>query len=214
MRFAVIGLFSSGSTGIARMLDCLGVDMGRPFHLKDIPGDKANFYEPKDLSEKLRVWWNEPQMETTTPRQVMVSELHSWIQVRENHAERRGVRDVGAKHPILSMCAPELVQAWGADTKFIWSWREFDKSVASLRRRTANGGFGNFKGHEEATQRKLWDALNRFADSNPEIVRMNWVEVLTNPESFARQLAGLCSEMPSENKITAATKCIDVNHGS
>ena len=153
-------------------------------------------------------------METTTPQRLMIGELHSWIQIRENHAERRGVRDVGAKHPILSLCGPELVQAWGADTKFIWSWRDFDESVARLQRRTAEGGFGNFKGHEESAQRKLWDALHRFADSNPQVIRINWIEVKFNPEPFARLLASLCSEMPSEDKIMAATNCIDENHGS
>ena len=196
------------------MLECLGVDMGQPFYMNDIPGDKENFYEPRDLSDKLRDWWNEPRMEATILRRIMISELKDWVQYRENLTERRGVRDVGAKHPILSMCGPELVQAWGADTKFIWSWRDFDESVASIRSRVAKGGFGNLKGHEESAQRKLWNAITEFSKTTPQLITIKWDDVKSNPERFARQLASLCSEVPSQDKILAAKNCIDDNHQS
>src|SRR5579859_5648840 len=100
-RIAVLGLYNSGSTVLAGVLHRMGVDMGGPFWATSEEGHPQNFYEPTDLSDRLRMWWAEPfAVELANPSE-RVEALRSWIQQRE--AARAGW--VGAKHPLLSLCA-------------------------------------------------------------------------------------------------------------
>jgi hypothetical protein len=95
-RIAVLGVYRSGSTAVAGALHHLGVDMGPPFF--------EGFYESAGLSKQLRKWWDEPRLREKVSQAKRVRVLAQWIQERE----RGGVRWVGMKHPLLSLCGEDL----------------------------------------------------------------------------------------------------------
>lgn len=190
-RVAVVGLYRSGSTAVAGALHRLGVDMGAPFF--------DEYYESAELADLLRRWWNEPKMRETVPRPERVVELGRWICGREAD----GRQWVGAKHPLLSLCGDDLVEAWGEDTRFVWCQRPFEESVASLRRvRWWRGS--------RAPQRKLWDELNRFFDHRT-CLPIGYADLMAHP---ARQIDRLCDFLqidPTAEQRDQAVRFIEPN---
>jgi hypothetical protein len=194
MRFAILGLYNSGSTTLAGMLHRLGANMGPPFWANDDEGSEHNFYEPYDLSSHLRRWWDEPHIIERTPAEERTAFLRHWVQ----RQECVGPAPVGAKHPLLSLCARDLMAGWGADTRLIWSYRDLEASVRGLERR------GWFRGLESAAQQRLWDGLHEFELSNGNIVRVSWDDVRSDPPGAARCLSSLVGLAPTESQLTAA----------
>jgi hypothetical protein len=194
MRFAILGLYNSGSTTLAGMLHRLGANMGPPFWANDDDGSEHNFYEPYDLSWHLRKWWDERHIIERTPAEGRTAFLRHWVQLQECV----GSAPVGAKHPLLSLCARDLMVGWGAQTRLIWSYRDLDASVRGLERR------GWFPGLETAVQQRLWDVLHELELSNRGMVRVSWDEVRSDPSGAARYLASLVGLAPSETQLTAA----------
>ncbi|MGE5095194.1 MAG: hypothetical protein ACM3SO_08640 [Betaproteobacteria bacterium] len=180
-RIAVLGLYNCGSTGIADMLHHLGAFMAPPFwEVSDEDADN-NFYEPYALSWHLRAWWDEPRIVERVPRDVRVDYLRQWAVLQETLSSSR---PIGAKHPLLCLCAEDLLEAWGPDTRFLWSWRPLEESIAGLRRRD---WFGE---DTAALQRKLWDALQRFDEAHPgRLFKLDWNEAKARPDWAAEQLA-------------------------
>jgi hypothetical protein len=131
MRIAVLGLFNSGSTALAKCLYRLGVNMGEPFWCDDDAESKNNFYEPKDLREDLVRIWDEPRFVERQGQKERVRILRQWIEKQE----RKGGTHFGAKHPLLAMAPDDLPWAWGAGTKYIWAARHLDNSIEGLVQR-------------------------------------------------------------------------------
>lgn len=199
-RLAVLGLYNSGSTGAADMLHGLGVHMGAPFWEVSDTRAENNFYEPYELSWQLRAWWDEPRAAERVPAYVRVNYLRQWAVLQETVATSRVI---GAKHPLLSLCAHDLLEAWGPDTRFLWSWRPLEESVAGLRRR---GWFGE---HAESLQQRLWEALQRFDESHPGLVfRLDWNEVKANPLRAAGVLASFAGLEADDERLQLAAGCI------
>lgn len=95
---AVLGLYNSGSTALAGALHRLGVDMGAPFWRDSDDRSPRNYYEPWDLSCRLRSWWDEPEAREAVNQATRVAYLRDW--------RRRAGRcpgPAGAKHPLLSL---------------------------------------------------------------------------------------------------------------
>src|SRR5436190_16197088 len=106
-RIAVLGLYRSGSTVVAGVLHHLGVDMGAPFY--------GGYYESDWVSKQLRVWWDEGgELQEKVQQSKRVKVLAEWMKERE----ASGARWVGIKHPLLSLCGEDLLQAWGEETRF------------------------------------------------------------------------------------------------
>jgi hypothetical protein len=198
-RVVVLGLYNSGSTAIARVLHRLGVHMGEPFWANSIEGDNLNFYEPYDLSWRLRKWWSEPDAVEKVLSADRIRFLERWILLQE--CERPGA--AGAKHPLLGFCAHDLVKAWGEHTVFIWAWRSLNESIEKLKQR------GWFPGnHHESLQRKLWGSITNFAASHPGVIKLDFNQVRTDPMSAAKTLASLAGLEPSEETQKSAAACI------
>jgi hypothetical protein len=195
-RVAVLGLYNSGSTGVAGMLHQLGVDMGPPFWEVSESTAENNFYEPYELSWHLRAWWDEPRAVERVPASVRVDYLRHWAFLQES---LRASRLIGAKHPLLSLCGEDLLEAWGAHTRFLWSWRPLEESVAGLQRR------GWFGADAPALQRRLWEALVRFDASHPGLVsKLDWNEVKADPLRGARELASFAGIDADEERLQQA----------
>ena len=120
LRIAVVGTYRSGSTAIAGILHHLGVDMGC--------SSDSQYFEPKDLSEALRRWWSEPRLVRSHPVERQIEHLKGWVESKKNLL-------VGAKHPLMSLSAPQIERAWGVTTKFVWCKRPLEESIISLTRK-------------------------------------------------------------------------------
>lgn len=194
MRIAVVGLYNSGSTALAGMLHRLGANMGRPYWGNSDPNSRDNFYEPYDLSWHLRNWWNEPQIEVRVDAAHRISFLKHWIELQEC----LGSSAVGAKHPLLSLCIGDLVDAWGVETRIVWSYRTLTESIAGLTKR------GWFRGYEQQIQQHLWGALQTFKMPDVCLLRLNWAQVKEDPAWAARELARFADLTPSAVQLRDA----------
>ncbi|WP_146393515.1 hypothetical protein [Allorhodopirellula solitaria] len=161
---AVVGLYRSGSSALAGVLHRLGVYMGVQFW--------GNHYEEVRLAERLREFWHEPQLIPTCNRNERVTFLKEWLLDQCGS----GRSNVGAKHPLLSLSCPELEEAWGPRTKFIWSWRELDQSIDSIVRARWNWE------SPDRIQRTLWNSLEE-ASQDYSLYRVGYSKMLTSPEA-------------------------------
>ena len=197
-RIAVIGLYNSGSTVLAGMLHRLGVNMGPPFWITSDDNHPSNFYEPHFLTLQLRQWWTEPDLFEKAPASQRVAFLADWLQRQQS--SRPG--PVGAKHPLLTMCVPDLLSAWGSDTQVIWARRSFNDSVAGLHRRRW------FKPNQIISlQTKLWDILHAL-DAKHHLIKFDWNHVKSDPAWAAQQLASSIGLTPTPDQLHAATQFV------
>jgi hypothetical protein len=202
-RIAVLGLYNSGSTVLAGMLHRMGVNMGAPFWMTSEEGHPENFYESWLISRHLRRWWTEPLAQERVAAADRIQFLQSWAVVQED--ARPG--PLGAKHPLLSLCAADLVAAWGPKTCFVRASRSLEDSVAGLRRR------GWFPDHEVVLQSRLWDALAEFEQSHPPTVTLDWNRVKSNPAWAARELASAVGLDPTKEQLAAAAALVHAPAG-
>lgn len=200
-RVAVLGLYNSGSSGVAELLYRLGVNMGGPPFWKTFEkGVEKNHYEPYELAWHLRKWWAEPTGVESTAASQRVSYLKCWAEFQG--CLRAG--PVGAKHPLLSLCGNDIAGAWGPDTRFVWSWRPLEESIVKLKER------GWFQAYAEPLQQKLWQTLERFEVGRKDFLKLDWNVVKSDPVQAARDLAFLAGLSPSEAELKAAAECITV----
>ena len=183
-RVAVLGLYSSGSTAVAGCLHHLGVVMGRRFF--------ANYYEPDWLSARLREWWDEPHLAESVGRAERVHILRAWVE----DLERGGADLVGAKHPLLCLCGPDLVEAWGDQVRFVWAYRPLENSVRSLTKR---GWWADPVG----IQRRLWQAVTEFL-SGREHLRVEFAALMADPAREVRRMAEYLGMDPPPGRLAVA----------
>ena len=188
-RIAVLGVYRSGSTAVAGALHHLGVDLGPPFF--------EGFYESAWLSEQLRRWWDEPRLREKVGQAKRVRVLAQWIQERE----QGGARWVGMKHPLLSLCGDDLVQAWGPETRFIRCCRPLEDSINSLRRlgRKVDGAF---------LQGTLMAALDRFL-AGREHLAIQFAELMANPRGQVQRLMEYLQITKDAERIQSAIRFIE-----
>ncbi|HUG67816.1 MAG TPA: FkbM family methyltransferase [Pirellulaceae bacterium] len=187
-RVAVLGLYRSGSTALAGVLHHLGVDMGAPYF--------RDYFEPDALARQLRFWWNEPLLEERILPAERVRALEQWVHERE----QGGADYVGCKHPLLSLCGQDLVDAWGPDTRFLWSQRPLDESIRSLIRLT-------WWPNAEEIQRTLWGAATEFF-RNQEHLGVEYAEMLADPTRRIEQIVEYLRLEPTQQQIAAAIQSI------
>jgi hypothetical protein len=186
-RVAVLGLYSSGSTAAAGCLRHLGVALGPPFW--------GNYYESEWLSARLRAWWDEPRLVESAGRAERVRVLWEWVEGQERTAAR-----VGAKHPLLCLCGPDLVEAWGEGVRLVWAYRPLENSIRSLERR----GWWPDAG---AVQRRLWHAVTAFL-ADREHLRVEFADLMADPARQARRVADFLGLEPTAEQLAAAVASV------
>ena len=179
------------------MLHRMGVNMGAPFWMTSEDGHQDNYYESWMLSRQLRCWWNEPTGTERVAAADRIRYLQSWAVVQE--AERTAV--LGAKHPLLSLSAFDLVEAWGSSTRFVRASRPLDESIAGLQRR------GWFPGYEVALQTRLWKALEAFEHSHA-VISVDWNRAKADPIWAAQELAQAAGLTPSDEQLHHAAALV------
>jgi hypothetical protein len=189
-RVAVLGLYRSGSSAAAGVLHHLGVEMGAPYF--------EDHFESVQLAKRLRRWWHEPDLQELFPHAERVRKLRDWI----SFVEAGRATHVGAKHPLLSLCGDDLVEAWGPGVRFIWTWRPLDESIASIRR----AGWW-LEPYGEKLQRRLWDDVNRFF-AGREHLRVDFSDMLADPAREIRRIADYVDLLPDDDRFAAALASI------
>jgi hypothetical protein len=218
-RIAVVGLYNSGSSVLVEVFALLGVQMG----------DITWTYEDRWMAKFLRDAWNEPRgIATRLGPQHRVHRFRRWIEKMENRS--RG-RPVALKHPLLSLSAPDVLEAWGNETLFVWAYRPLNESIHGLRKR------GWFANSSAPLQTKLWRALHDFFDCEPaeggnpgrrpqtaaaapaaagvprcrahRPLVVNYADLLVNPEGYVRRLAqGLGLSAAAAAAVPAAVAAV------
>jgi Sulfotransferase family len=189
-RIAVLGLLRSGSTAVAGALHHLGVRMGRPFH--------RDYYESDWLSIQLRNWWPGGSLVESCPKAERIRVLTAWMLDQE----RSGAKWVGMKHPYLTMCGDDLLEAWGPDVRFIWSWRPVEESIASLTKLAWWS-----PADSESIQRHLWDEANRFF-AGQEHLRVELSDMTADPAGTIDRIIRHAQIDPEPHRVQAAVKFI------
>jgi len=188
-RIAVLGLYRSGSTVVAGVLQRLGVDMGAPFY--------GEYYESDWLSKQLRFWWDEPRLREKVAQPKRIRILSEWIQRRE----QTGAKWVGMKHPLLSLCGEDLVKAWGEETKFIRCCRPLNESVESMKR-----GMG-YRGDAQLVQSTLLEALDRFFASRRHL-EISFADMMNNPGREIHRAIEFLQITPGNDDIASALQFV------
>jgi hypothetical protein len=163
--------------------------MGPPFF--------EGFYESAGLSKQLRKWWDEPRLVEKVGPAKRVRALEQWIQERE----ASGAKWVGMKHPLLSLCGDDLVQAWGPETRFIRCCRPLTDSIDSLKRlgRSVDGA------HLQGT---LMAALDKFF-AGQEHLAIEFADLMSNPRREVERLMAYANITADAEKIEAAVHFIE-----
>ncbi len=187
---AVLGTYSSGSSAVAGVLHHLGVVMGRQFH--------GDHFEAAWMADQFRRWWKEPDLEQTSMHTERISVFRQWL-----HEMRRDFGcAVGLKHPLLALCCNDLVEAWGNETKFIWSHRALEESIASLQRRKW------WPGKEQAIQSRLYSAAETFFANRPHLT-IEFSDLKAHPtREIDRIIAHLQLSPTDEQCQTAVTSIV------
>ncbi len=193
MRFAVVGLYNSGSSAVGGMLHRLGADLGAPYFGKRL-GDQNTVYESAELARELRRWWDEPRLVEQVPANERRAFLRDWLA----RQAARGEHAVGAKHPLLALSGTDVLDAWGPDTRFIWARRPLAASIAGLERRAW------WPGREAAMQQRLWQAINELAASDIRLLTVEWDELQADPAATARAMADWLGLSPTAEAFSAA----------
>ena len=188
-RVAVLGLYRSGSTVVAGVLQHLGVDMGAPFY--------GNYYESEWLSEQLRRWWDEPRLREKVSQKKRVRILAEWVQKRE----QAGASWVGMKHPLLSLSGDDLVQAWGGETKFIRCCRPLDESVASMKKGMC------YRGDAQLVQGTLLVALDRFFAGH-RCLEVSFANMMNQPAVEIQRMIDFLEIKPTSENLAAALQFV------
>ena len=211
MRIAVIGTYNSGSSALAQVLYRLGVDMGvdmgAPFWCSSDENAENNFWEPYDMVQKLHEIVHEPSLLMQAPEADLRTYLRAWIEMREAIGRPKGIRDFGAKHPILSLFGGLIKEAWGQDTLFLWSRRNINDTKKRFK-----GRFSWFDGHEDDMIDNLITSLNHFEKHN-RVFKVEWNSLFgmrNEAERLIRQIGSLLTNSPTEQQIQSAISCISV----
>lgn len=126
---AVLGPFRGGTSCTAGVLHNLGINLGRKFK-QPTRANPTGFFEAQQLAQICRQAFKEPWLaQRLTPDQ-RIPRLRRWAEDRRAEP----VRLCGGKHPTLCMMVPDLVTAWGANTRFIAVDRPIEEVRASLTR--------------------------------------------------------------------------------
>lgn len=189
-RVAVLGLYSSGSTATAGVLHYLGVRLGKAFW--------SDYFEPRWLSQQLRRWWNEPELREAVAKEERVRLLGKWAR----DMETGGGHAIGAKHPLLTLCGDDLREAWGAETKFIWTWRPLEESIASIQRRQW------WPGMEKEIQTRLWSQANEFFTTQTHL-KVEFADMLQSPEREIDRIIEFLGLRPTKEQKRNATMFIE-----
>ncbi len=194
MPAAIIGLYNSGSSVLARITSILGCNMGPPHW-------GFNF-ESRMLRAQLVDWWYEPYMIEQVKQEDRIPFLKWWLEYYSQQSEH-----VCAKHPLLCLSANDLQLAWGEDVKYIRAYRNLNESIKKLEER----GWWNREEDPftaESIQKTLWHASEEFFSKQPHL-HLDYQDLLQNPQREVLRVIDYLELSPSEENIRYAIEIVE-----
>ena len=127
---AVMGTYFSGINTVAGAMKELGLFLGMELGKPPEP-HMPHFFEDVYLGEICRQSFSEPWLEEIAPTIDRANHLRRWagIQCKEMPKE---VKMICAKHPMLSLLGPEIMETW-MEPRFICVERENEDSYDSMK---------------------------------------------------------------------------------
>ena len=186
---AVAGLYRAGCSRVGGILFHLGVSLGNSF--------SPDHFEPLWLSQQLRNWWSEPLLEEQNSTKDRIRAFREWLSKSTDDKSST----IGAQHPLLSLCANDLREAWGPKSKFVWAYRPMEDAVAELVR------LGWWRGKERYVQEKLRDACEEFFGAEDHL-RVDFEKMKTNPKETVYAIVEYLELEPDEHQLSRAISFI------
>ena len=167
--------------------------MGAPYH--------ETYYESAELAAELRAWWGEPELIECALAEFRIAGLREWM--HRQHAPNREA--IGAKHPLLTLSANDVLDAWGADTKILWAHRDLDESIASLARVA-------WVKCPHLAQSYLWLKASEFCGHHPHL-KVRYDEITTDPIAVVQRLVEYLGMGFSDEQIREAAGVVQLRRG-
>ena len=156
------------------------------------------YFEAQHLSSQLVEWLGEPRLYANNSSATRIKYLRRWLQdIKSTEASH-----VGAKHPLLPLVADELVDAWGSETRFVWSWRSIETSIVRLKKRKW------WPGCEARMQQRIWRSINEFLVGRSHR-KIRFENLKTKPRQEIDQLIDFLGLTPTPKQISRAVRFIN-----
>lgn len=200
---AVVGVFRGGTSCTAGVLHNLGIVMGNYFRRPNTNNPRG-FFEAEQLAKICRQSFQEPLMAEKVRRPQRIEMLAEWAaNMRDKH------KWCGGKHPTLSLMVPDIIDAWGRDTKFIAVDRDIQKVLASLQK-LKWGWCDTAKQHTCPTMYARRDKDLESVSSN-NILRIQYETLVSSPEKVVQEICSFLEYSPTEDQLEKAISHIDLS---
>jgi hypothetical protein len=190
----VLGLHSSGSDCLERVLDALGV------HL-DSDAGRANGSTPVALADICERAISPPLYRRTLAAGTVVREFSDTLDVMRITAPGG---HIGATHAGIIALAPELEAAYPGPIRYVHIDRPLEHSIASLIRRELarmpDADPTPLRHHQTA----LWEMKQVLLASRPNLT-LDYYDLAARPDANIRALADYLGLEPRANQILKAT---------
>lgn len=193
---AVLGQFRGGTSCVAGLLHALGVSMGSGWRTprSNIKGT----FEGAALGRLCREAFREPALQDRMSPANRIKRFRRWASCRRDPL-------IGAKHPTLCLCVPQLVVAWPA-VRFVAVDRPASESVASMAKAMRSW---TPQQAEDGTRRLIQTRDANLATCGRPVIRVSYHDLLANPESITRSLVGFTGVTPDEATIQKAIATVN-----
>lgn len=193
----VLGQFRGGTSCVAGVLHALGVPMGSGWPTRPRSNPRGTF-EDRALAKLCRRAFREPGLVQQLPSAQRIRRFRRWADHREG-------RLIGAKHPTLCLCVPQLVAAWPA-VRFVAVDRPPQESVASMAR-----AMWRWSTDQAAagTRRLIETREKDLAASGRPVHRVAYHDLLTDPAAAVAALIAALDLQPTEEQRHAAIASIN-----
>lgn len=198
---AVLGQFRGGTSAVAGVLHALGVDMGSGWP----PSRRTNrhgTFEDRALARLCRRAFREPGVVERMPPPRRVRRLRRWAARRTAGVSPRVI---GAKHPTLCLCIPQLLAAWPA-VRFVAVDRPASESVASIARAMTAWSADQA---EAATRRLIETRDQDLAAAGRTVLRVAYHDLLADPAREVDRLIEYLGLIVTPETRAAAIATVD-----
>lgn len=193
---AVLGQFRGGTSCVAGLLHALGVSMGSGWHPRR--SNVRGTFEGSALSRICRQAFREPALTESMPAPWRIRQFRRW-------AERRRAPLIGAKHPTLCLCVPELIRAWPA-VRFVAVDRPAVESIVSIGRAMRSWT----PNEADANTHRLIDTRDAdLSDCGRPVLRLAYHAVLADPAAAVDRLIDFCGLTVAQDTRAAAIATVD-----
>lgn len=191
---AILGGYFGGMNTVSGILYHMGI------HTAYMPENPGDIFEDAHLGEICRKCFQEPWIPEMLATPERVDFLRYWAGRQCKYLqEKKADTPFCGKHPILSLMGPELMEAWNSP-RFIVVERPDQDSIRSMNKNP-------WRWHPEATaytlQRLRQSRETFLSEHSPELLRLNYDQILAFPEETIRLICNFIHHVPNNQQKEA-----------